>query len=1117
MHRIVRAASRLLTILVCLSAVCLIDSPRASGQEITASVSGTITDSSGAVITGASVKIHNNGTGADRTVSADGSGVYHATLLPVGTYTLTFSAKGFQSYVAEKVVLHVGDHRTLDATMQAGAVTQSVTVTATATPLDLGNASQEQTITGHQIQELELNNRNFEQLVVLQPGVSSQLPDQVGFGLQNTTAVSINGARTTANNWTVDGSDINDSGSNATLLNVPSVDALQEFKIGRSTYDAQYGRSGGGQINVMTKAGTNQFHGDAYEFDRNSVFNATPFLTNSVNGTKPPFTYNDFGFTVGGPIYVPNHYNTDKTKTFFFWSEEWRRTDTPQTPVAVLPPAQELQGNFQGITTLNPALAPAGCITNNVISTGCFSKNAQVYIQNIYSKFTPNSGNELITSQTAINNYRQDIVRLDENLNSKVQIFARYMGDNVPTTEPGGLFSGEPLPGISSTATVAPGRNIVAHVTAEIDPQTVNEAAFNYSWGAIDSAITGIIDQSSFLSALTNQLPYTDPYGRIPGVGITGITGVGIPSAPYHERNVDKEIYDNLSHVIGNHSVRVGADWQIMRKSENGPLPTNGSFTFHSANGLPSFANFLLGNAAVFSQANRDIIPDLHFINFEAYGQDDWKLKPNLTLNFGVRYSFFPAPHDINGILDNFSPQLFNSANAPQIDPTTGRFVAGGITPAGYLNGIIVGKNGCAGASSGGSTATCSPYGNQVNPNNTTNFAPRFGFAWDPFKTGKTSIRGGYGIYYDRSLNGIWEQNQFADPPFVQSLQLLSASFDNPSNGVPPASILAPRALHVTGTPGFPTENVQDWNFSVQRELMSNTELEVAYVGSKGTNLLGLVDLNQVPAAARLANPTLPANSLRPYVGYGPMSTIANYFNSEYNSLQVSLNRRMTRGLTLGAAYTWSNCITNNATDRSSAIYDTYNPSLDYGPCGYNRGQILQVNYVYDLPFFQGRNDLTGRTLGGWEVSGISSFYTGLPLTAFQFNDPFDSIAGSGIGIDPSAVSPRPNRVQGQPITGPKTAASWFNVGGFTDATGYFGTASRGQITGPGLGNWDIALMKNITITERLSGQLRGEFFNAFNDVSFLGVQTNIDAFNAGRVTSTHDPRIIQLGFKLYF
>jgi hypothetical protein len=1108
-------------------------------QNINATITGTVTDPSAAVVQDATVVVHDQFTNTDvREVKTNSAGEYSATLLPVGVYTITVKASGFKDAVAQDVSLHVGELRTLDVRLEPGTITERITVEASAAPVETSSAAEGTTITGTQIRELELNNRNFEQLVTLEPGVASSLPAIVGFGIENVDSISVNGARTTANNWTVDGSDINDTGSNATLLNVPSVDALQEFTLERGTYDAQYGRSGGGQVNVVTKSGTNEFHGDTYEFARNDVFNANDFFANSVSTPTPPFRYNDFGYTFGGPFYIPGHYNTDKSKSFFFWSEEWRRERTPTTDILFLPPPAELGGTFAG-TQLNTASAPAGCITNNAatntaqISPSCFSKNATVYLQNVYSKFAPNApNNEYIFPVSAVDNFRQEILRVDQKITSKIQAFGRYMQDSVPTTEPGGLFAGAGLPGISSTATNAPGRNVVAHVTMSLTPTVVNEAAFNYSWGAINSHITGIIDSPSFVDALdTSTYPFHDPYGRVPGVTISGVTGVGIPVSPYFERNIDKQVYDNLSLVRGNHSIRAGFLFQYYRKSENAVNPTNGSFSFTGSYGNPAFADFLLGDASYFDQASRDIIPDLYMADFEAYVQDDWKLRPNLTLNIGLRYAYLPTPTDRNLILDNFDPAVYNPAYAPQLDPVSGNFLPGqAVNPGNYANGIIVAKNACIPGNyfeplppTGG--ATCSPYGNRIAPDYNT-FAPRIGIAWDPFKTGKTSVRSGYGIYYDRTLNGIFEQNSFANPPFVGSAVaspvIAEDIFDNPTQGL--ATPLTPAGIHATGTPDFKVPYTQQWDFSVQREIMPNTLLEVAYVGSKGTHLLGIFDENQVPLSVREASPTVYVNSIRPYLGYGPASAIGTEFNSSYNSLQISLNRRVNQGLTLGLAFTFSRTLTNNPSDRSDAAYDTYNFAADYGRSSFNPNEIFKLSYVYTLPFYRAQRGWVGHVLGGWEVSGITTFQAGFPTSIYQYYDPFNSLdyAGSfpntfpgGIGIDPSVVAPRPDRLANG--AGPRTVAEFMNTSAFVDAIGHFGNAARGIVTGPGLNNWDISGIKNVKVSERVNVQFRAEFFDAFNHVSFNSFDNYTDDPAFGQLNGDFSPRIIQLGLKLYF
>ncbi len=1103
-------------------------------QEVYATLTGTVTDATGAVVPNASVTVHSNDTDVDvRTVATDASGNYTATNLPAGNYTVAVKVQGFRTFTVGDVVLHVAEKRSLNAQLQPGQVTENVTVNAVATPVQTSTAAQAGTITGTQVRELELNNRNFQQLVTLQPGVTSGFGAVINFGISNTTNVVVNGARNTANNWTVDGSDINDSGSNGTLLNVPSVDAIQEFTLGRSNYDAQYGRSGGGQVLVATRSGTSQFHGDAYEFVRNDFFNANDFFSNSAGKARPILRYNDFGFTVGGPLFVPKVYRRSESKTFFFWSEEWRKTTQPSTFVATVPSTAQLGGTFAGnLTSL--ATAP-GCITYNAgantsqISPACVSNNAKAYIANVYSKFPPNAGNgtQYISNVVGLNNYRQDLVRLDQNITDKVHVFGRFMQDIVPTTEPGGLFAGEPLPGISSTATNAPGKNVVANISWAISPTVVNEAAFNYSWGAINSNATGVTNSPAFLGALSGGLPYTDPYGRIPGVTISGFTGVALPSAPYFERNIDKNLYDNFSKVFGNHTVRIGATVQWMTKTENGPTGTNGSFTFQTSNGIPgsAFANFLLGNASSFSQASRDIIPHLNYFNFEGYIQDDWKVSSRLTVNLGVRYSYFPPPADSNNLLNNFDPLLYNPANAPLINPANGKFVAGqALTPANYVNGIIFPTGTACANAQKLAPVTCSPYGSTVNPTATNNWGPRVGFAWDPKGDGKMAIRGGYGMYFDRTLNGLWEQNAFTEPPILQSTTITNTSFDQPLGGTTSVP-LGPAHFDTSGSPTFKVPNYQDWSFSVERQIWSNTMLEVAYVGTKGTHLLGEVDANQPTLAARQANPTVDVNAVRPYLGYSYFKDRRTDFDSNYNSLQVSLSRRVTTGLNLGISYTWSKNLSDNPADRDSPIYDTYNYSLSYGPASMNTPHIFIANYVYDLPFFKDQRGVIGHVLGGWEISGITRVQSGQSLTVTQSSDPFNSadwngVPGTypgGIGIDPSPISPRADLVAGQSASGPKTVSEWFNAAAFADAIGHFGTEGRGVFLGPGMQNWDMAGIRNFKFGERVSLQFRGEFFNAFNHVNFTTVSTNRDSATFGRLTGDFSPRVIQLGLKLYF
>ncbi len=1114
-------------------------------QELAATLTGTVTDPSGAVVAGATVVVHSDDTGADvRSVTTSNAGNFNITNLAAGHYTVTVKNAGFQTYVAKDVILNVAEKHTLDLALKTGQASVSVEVTAEDTPIQTTTAEESGTVTGDQVRELALSNRNFEQLVLLQPGVSNQLGDKPGFGLSSNTQISINGARTGANNWTVDGADINDSGSNGTLLNTPGIDAIQEFTLERSNYDASFGRSGGGQIVVATKAGTNQFHGSAFEFNRNNYYNANTFgaRANIAAGqtwdqNKTPIErYNDYGFTIGGPLFVPKLYHPDKDKTFFFWSEEWRKASTPGTNTISVPTAAELAGTFAApITVLPPG--STNCVTtsggNSTISPTCFSKNAKAYLAAFMAANPANANGQLVTNYSQLNNFRQDIIRLDQNVGDKVRLFARYMQDSVPQNFPYGLWGAANYPGVETTSLNAPGRNLVINASTTLSPTIVNEVEFVDSWGAINSVLTNAIaDSAAFTSTLTNQTAYSDPYGRAPNISFgSGAAGLTNTSAPYFERNKDKNIFDNLSIQRGNHTIRTGLTAMWMTKTENGDAGA-ATFSFSNANGNPEFANFLLGEADTYTQQSKDTVPYLHYVNFEAYVQDDWKITPRLTLNLGVRYSYFPSPADSNNTLLNFDPNRFNPAQAPIIDPTNGQMGAGN-DAATYANGLIFPTgSACSAAQAIGPLVTCSPYGSRVNPSSNNNWGPRLGLAYDPFGNGKWAIRAGYGLFYDRTLNGIWEQNAFNDPPLVQTTTVNNNGsapvdlFDNTRALAAAGPPLGPSSLTVTGTPTFKAPSYQDFNLSVQHEIMRNTVLEVGYVGTKGSHLLGDVNINQPTEAARLANPTVDANALVPFPGYQAIVSRATIFTSNYNSLQVSLNRRFSQGLTLGVAYTWSKLLTTNPQDRSLGVADAYNLRGDYGLSTLNTPQILVVSYVYDLPFYKNEHNLAGNVLGGWEISGITNIQSGQSTTVTQGgNDPFANPTNnnSGLNMARGATAQLRTDLIGDPH-GPKTAAEFFNTAAFIPAVGHFGTESPGTVLGPGFQLWDISLIKNVNFGERVGLQLRLETFNAFNHGNPNSIDTNIadstlyggnGAF--GQVNGWHDPRTVQIGAKIHF
>jgi hypothetical protein len=1113
---------------------CLASSA-AFAQDITATIVGTITDASGSDVADAKVKIFSlDRQTEERSLKTNTAGSFAAAFLPIGKYNLVVEAPGFKKAIRENVILNVSDKLTLNVQLETGDLTQSVTVEAVSVPLQLQQgAEQSTTVTGTQIRELALVTRNYEQLVGMMPGVSAASVDQlyVGVSLPSgqtaTIPFSINGARNSSSAWLVDGADNVDRGSNQTLLNTPSIDSIAEFKVQRSGYSAESGRAGGAQISVVTKSGTNEFHGNVFEFVRNNAFAANNFYNNATSlnlgsdgkANVASLRYNNFGGTLGGPIIIPKIYN-GKNKTFFFFSEEIRRVITYASGTATLPTTGELNGIF-------PHAVCVSYTGNSCNQTSTSIANidpvAKAYVKDIFSKLALNTtGNTVVSLFRNVFNFEQELYKIDHRFGDKLQVSARFLRDQIPTTEPQGLFTGSPVNGVPTTSTNAPGQNWVVRATSSFSPTLLNEAGFNYSYGAIISNPVGLINStySTDIKPLI-ALPFPATISQVPTLAFAGggssITGYG----PYRDYNRNYNAYDNMTKILGNHSVRFGVTYNHYQKTENAGGANAGNFNFTPAS-TPAgattyeqaFANFLLGNVATFSQTSLDITPDIRAQQWEIYAQDDWRIRPNLTLSFGLRYSMFRQPIDNNGQLSNFDPASYNPANAPLL---TAAGLLANISAQSYLNGIITGGKG-------------SPYGSKISTQDNLDLAPRFGFAWDPTRQGKMAIRGGYGIFFDPTLYGTFEQNIFQNPPVVNAVSIPNAGFANPAGGTATVSN-SPKYIRATPTQ-FNTPYTQQWSLGVQRQFFKDAVVEATYVGTKGTHLIGIVDLNSVrPGLAYTsglvpdstvftsANETM-LNRLRPYQGYGSIGAVEPWFNSNYNALQVSARKNLGADALISISYTWSKSLTDNGSDRSNAPQDLYNfNSGEYGPATFDRTQVFNLNFVYTLPFYKTQQGFKGKALGGWQISGIASYYTGLPYTVTTANvDP----AGLGI-IGSSPASLRPDLVCDANSNAPQTRAQWFNTACFQNVpTGQHrvGNEGRGVIRGPGYEGWSFSGSKNLLFgaEQRFRFQLRGEASNAFNHTnpSTFGSLANTSAL-FGTVTGYRDPRIIQLGAKLYF
>jgi len=1116
----------------------------AVAQEITGDIRGVVRDATRALVIGAKVTVTNTDRNATmRTITTGPDGSFVAPYLPVGRYEVVVEAPKFKKFVASDIVLNVNDHKIVDVTLEVGSVADTVTVQESPVTVDLATSEAAGLVSGTQIREQALATRNFTQLVILQPGVTSALAsDQLFVGVSNPTGqsnqinFSVNGTRPTQQNWTVDGADNFDRGANLTLLTFPSIDAIAEFKVLRANYLPEYGRSSGGQFNVVTRSGTNIFHGSVYEFFRNDVLQANNYFNNLANLPRPPLRWNNFGFTLGGPII--------KGKTFFFYSQEWRRIITYNSFTSPqLPSPAELTGTLP-VQVCVGYTATGACIAGTQVTT--IDPVAAAYVKDVYSKIPAANTDPCLAAGTGscpslawtgrnIFNYREENVRIDHTFNSKLSIFGRYLDDSIPTQEPGGLFTGLALPGVANTSTNAPGRSLVVHVTHIINPKLVNDVGYAYSYGAVLSNPSGLISKNKSPD-INPTLPFNTGVQRVPDIDFFSfvfgpnsgdypfLTGFG----PYRDYNRNHNFFDNLTWVRGHHALKFGASYHYYTKDENvnGGSGANGTFQFSdgslNGDGPPAavngsfeqlWANFLTGTIVAFNQANVDFRALVHQHQIEFYAQDEYRIRHNLTLNYGLRYSLFLAPTYGNGFLSTFDPRLFNPAAAPALT-SAGQFPTG-VDSGTYTNGIIIGgKN--------------SPFGQAVQRTPHNGWGPRLGFAWDPFSDQKTSIRGGYGIFIDSPAVGSVENFVPNNPPLVQTKAISSPNFSDPASGAPTVNPF-PRTLGGPSPHNWSLPYTQMYNLDMQHQITPKTILDIGYYGAQGRHLLGVLDINmphigdflkagiQAPFSGSFSNLEM-LNLVRPYKGYDAINTFQTIYTSNYNSLQVQVQRQFTNNSLISANYTWSKNLTNASNDFRAPQY-TYDIAAEYGSADFDRRHVFTGTYVYYLPFFQKQQGFLGHALGGWELAGIGYLFTGLHFTATasSFSQDF-----GGLGLAGNTFSgARPDLIGNPQQDAPHTIKQWFNTGAFALVPSSEirpGDEKRGTIEGPPMVRWDADLYKNTNITERVTLQFRAEAFNVLNHTNwntFRSVRTGSSLF--GQIGSARDARVIQLALKLIF
>jgi hypothetical protein len=1169
----------------------------------TASIVGTVKDSSGGVIAGAKVTVSNPEKGFTRDLVSNSVGEYSAQVIPIGNYVIAAEVPGFQKLLRAGITVGVGQVLRVDLTMAVGQTTQEVTVTAAGAKVETETAAISGVVTGAQIANLNLNGRNFVTLALLVPGaVADDGLDTSHVGVLGNNNISFNGGRMQYNNWEIDGGNNTDEGSAGTFNTYPNLDTIAEFRISTSNYGADMGKHSGATIEVATKSGTKEFHGDAFEYVRNDVFDANPWDINRATigsvAPKSPLKWNDFGYTLGGPFYIPGHYNTSKSKTFFYWSEDWRRYREGQTVGAGVPTPLQRQGNFSECD-------PSSANYNAVVASGCtlpLDPNGNLYpgdtvpidpnAADLLNGLVPlpNTGpagheNGYVVASSTATNWRQEQIRVDQNFTDRTQIFVRWTQDAWNTLAVPALWTSSGSDTIK-TPFFGPGKSGVIHLTHTFKPTLMNEFVASYSVDHISlfnvagaSSPAHSIDKPSDWT-VENLFSANASNPLLPSISVNGFTA-DAGNHPWFNSNPIVDFKDNVAWMTGKHALKFGLFFQDYHKNEQFGANTQGFFNFgnwspiSSGNGL---ADMYLGRIASYSEGTINLngtaiggYPKGHWNGHEAepYIEDDWKVTKKLTLNLGLRYYYFQPFHDVSAtnIDAAFLPSDYNPAAQAQLvnDP-----VLGPVLEPGTGSNYTVYGNGLYACGTHGVPKGCffSYKGN---------FAPRFGFAYDPFGTGKTVIRGGYGIYYEMGNgNESNAEGGEGNPPVSlgpTAYNLVGFSAIQPINS-PSAEPISPGGF--TAIPLHQKwPSVQQFSLGIQHEFPGNNIMSVSYVGSLGRHLATARNLNQVPLGGGTVNIPSLANTVGcdaqgncdiedsligpggnssvffvPYRGYGWMTGKQNSAVSNYSSLQVSWRHDVGHGLTFQAAYTWAHAIDDStSTYFATGVDDNTDLSRWRATSDLNRAQVVEMSYVYELPFFKHSSSAVARQgLGGWTISGISSFYTGEPMSfGCGLTDPVSGLGystGVGGGVMCNSLGPVKIKkgVYDDPTYGP--TPTWVDpsvVGQVTlpqlradGEPGMFGYMGRNALTQPGVNNWDLAMLKNFAMPwfngEHSNLQFRWETFNTFNHTQFAGVSIWCSGLTApgapcigpnnignGEIGYARSPRIMQLGLKFIF
>jgi hypothetical protein len=1079
-------------------------------------ISGTITDRSASAVTGASVTVTNQATRVSQKAATNGDGYFVVPDLPVGAYDVTVEATGFRKAEKTGYDLVDGGRITGDFKLEIGTLTDSITVTEIlGESVNTVSGELSHTIGSEQVQDLALNGRNYLQLVSLMPGVALLDEDQMA----TTTSLSVttwtaNGARPGTAHLMVDGGMNLDSGSNGSQINNVGVDFVQQVSAHTSGVSAKYGRNSGASVNAVTKSGTNGFRGGANFTIRNDALDAKDYFAPS----KPILRYDDFSYNIGGPI--------KKNRVFFFFGQEHKKINKFTTPNRVtLPTVAEMGGDFSDRTAttirypgtntpipskdLRSLMTPDGKAMMAVYAA--MIQKAAVYTN------TPIANNATFQVLNPFH-WRQDIAKIDWHPSDRDYLYARWIHDNYDLVDPYGTFNGSSLPN-TPTARNRPGYGPQLAYNHTFSSALINEAKINTSWNGQRTPLVGTDWQRTqygfqFPRVFGGNGLYSN---GIPDVSVNGFTGYRGPALVYlMSPTTDIAVSDNLTWIKKTHTITTGVMIVRNRKDQNGRTNYDGNVAFNTSPNTNTtnfaLADVVTGNFSTYNEGAYDPVGFFRFTQYEGFAEDAWRVSRKLSVTVGLRFSHFLPTYTEANNMSNFDPSLYNPAQAVSVttaglivpnsgNPYNGLVRAGDGIPSDQAGRVPIANPAQFAAIPAGAPRGFYPSHNLL--------MPRFGFAWSPFVNGKTSVRGGFATLYDR-VQGNLIFSQTAIPPFSGSVSYESGNLGNPSGGTTSAQGVLGGINAIDRNLRVPV--VYDYSLTVERELPKGNFLRVSYAGKQMRHLLRQPDIN-FPSFDRLvANNNVPSasrpttNAIRPYKGYSTIRMFLSDANGNYNSLQAFFSKRK-GDLNMTTAYTWSHALADTSGDTdnpdSGLAYDDRH--FYYGPTSYDRRHIFVQTYTYRIPLFRHGAAFLRRTLGGWELSGITRAQSGPHLTATGFST---SVTRRADYLGGDVTLPSDQR-------GPN---HWFNTAAFkTPGAGVLGTSGAGTIVAPGLYLWDISVRKEFKIHERARLQFRADSFNVMNHVNFRSLQTTTSNSNFGTVTGSGPARNIQGGLRLDF